>query len=115
MGGALSKEWKQDGKLYKYGDISVELQCIKLCRECGISVERADETDGGIAISNITSTKVMLEQADQSGRIDPDDFDEQTIIDLPAGATTPALEPPSVAVSAAAVSPAAASTVLCAL
>ena len=50
--------------------------------ECGISVERADETDGGIAISNITSPKVMLEQADQSGRIDPDDFDEQTIIDL---------------------------------
>lgn len=43
VGGALSKEWKQDGKLYKYGDISVELQCIKLCRECGISVERADE------------------------------------------------------------------------
>ena len=42
VGGALSKEWKQDGKLYKYGDISVELQCIKLCRECGISVERAD-------------------------------------------------------------------------
>lgn len=82
VGGALSKEWKQDGKLYKYGDISVELQCIKLCRECGISVERADETDGGIAISNITSPKVMLEQADQSGRIDPDDFDEQTIIDL---------------------------------
>lgn len=82
MGGALSKEWKQDGKLYKYGDISVELQCIKLCRECGISVERADETDGGIAISNITSPKVMLEQADQSGRIDLDDFDEQTIIDL---------------------------------
>ena len=82
VGGALSKEWKQDGKLYKYGDISVELQCIKLCRECGISVERADETDGGIAISNITSPKVMLEQADQSGRIDPDDFDEQTIINL---------------------------------
>ena len=75
VGGALSKEWKQDGKLYKYGDISVELQCIKLCRECGISVERADETDGGIAISNITSPKVMLEQADQSGRIDPDDFE----------------------------------------
>ena len=79
VGGALSKEWKQDGKLYKYGDISVELQCIKLCRECGISVERADETDGGIAISNITSPKVMLEQADQSGRIDPDDFDEGAV------------------------------------
>ena len=69
-------------EIRQYGDISVELQCIKLCRECGISVERADETDGGITISNITSPKVMLEQADQSGRIDPDDFDEQTIIDL---------------------------------
>ena len=82
MGGALSKEWKQDGKLYKYGDISVELQCIDLCSKCGISVEKADETDGGIAIYNITSPKRMLEQADQSGKLDPDDFDEQTIIDL---------------------------------
>ena len=61
VGGALSKEWKQDGKLYKYGDISVELQCIELCRKCGISVENADETDGGIAIYNITSPKFMLE------------------------------------------------------
>ena len=82
VGGALSKEWKQDGKLYKYGDISVELQCIDLCSKCVISVEKADETDGGIAIYNITSPKRMLEQADQSGRLDPDDFDEQTIIDL---------------------------------
>ena len=71
-----------DGKLYKYGDISVELQCIELCRKCGISVENADETDSGIAIYNITSPMLMLEQADQSGRLDPDDFDEQTIIDL---------------------------------
>lgn len=82
VGGALSKEWKQDGKLYKYGDISVELQCIELCRKCGIYVENADETDGGIAIYNITSPMLMLEQADQSGRLDPDDFDEQTIIEL---------------------------------
>ena len=65
VGGALSKEWKQDGKLYKYGDISVELQCIDLCSKCGISVEKADATDGGIAIYNITSPKRMLEQADR--------------------------------------------------
>ena len=32
VGGALSKEWKNDGRLYKYGDVSVELQCIKLCK-----------------------------------------------------------------------------------
>ena len=60
----------------------MELQCIELCRKCGISVENADETKGGIAIYTITSPKFMLEQADQSGRLDPDDFDEQTIIDL---------------------------------
>ena len=60
----------------------MELQCIELCRRCGISVEKADETDGGIAIYNITSPKFMLEQAEQSGRLDRDDFDEQTIIEL---------------------------------
>ena len=41
VGGALSKEWKNDGRLYKYGDVSVELQCIKLCKNCGILVENA--------------------------------------------------------------------------
>ena len=82
VGGALSKEWKQDGKLYKYGDVSVELQCIELCRECDIPVENAISIPDGIAIENITSTGFMLEQADQSGRLDPDDFDEKTILDL---------------------------------
>lgn len=82
VGGALSKEWKNDGRLYKYGDVSVELQCIELCKKCGISVENATAIKDGIAIDNITSQKFMLEQADQSGRLDPDDFDEQTVIDL---------------------------------
>ena len=82
VGGALSKEWKNDGRLYKYGDVSVELQCIKLCKNCGILVENAFAIKDGIAIENITSQNLMLEQADQSGRIDPDDFDEQTIIDF---------------------------------
>ena len=75
VGGALSKEWKNDGRLYKYGDVSVELQCIKLCKNCGILVENAFSIKDGIAIENITSQNLMLEQADQSGRIDPDDFD----------------------------------------
>ena len=82
VGGALSKEWKNDGRLYKYGDVSVELQCIKLCKNCGILVENAFAIKDGIAIENITSQNLMLEQADQSGRLDPDDFDEQTIIDF---------------------------------
>lgn len=82
VGGALSKEWKQDGKLYKYGDLSIELECIDLCKKCGIPVEMASPLEGGIAIENITSPNFMLEQADQSGRLDPDDFDETTIIEL---------------------------------
>lgn len=82
VGGALSKEWKQDGKLYKYGDLTIELECIDLCKKCGIPVENASPLEGGIAIENITSPSFMLEQADQSGRLDPDDFDETTIIEL---------------------------------
>lgn len=82
VSGALSKEWKQDGRLYKYGDVSVELQCIELCKKCDIPVETAELTDGGIAIYNITSPDLMLEQADESGMLDPDDFDEQTITGL---------------------------------
>lgn len=82
VGGALSKEWKQDGRLYKYGEVAVELECIKLCKQCGIPVEQAQKTEDGIAIDNITSPDYMLEQADESGRLDPDEFDETTIIEL---------------------------------
>lgn len=82
VGGAMSKEWKQDGRLYKYGDIEVELECIRLCDQCGIPVEQAEKTENGIAIFNITSPEYMLEQADESGRLDPDEFDETTVVEL---------------------------------
>lgn len=80
VGGALSKEWKRDGRLYKYGDVAIELQCIELCNLCGVPAETAELVPGGIAVCNITSAAVMLEQADQSGRIDPDNFDERDIL-----------------------------------
>jgi len=82
VGGAMSKEWKQDGRLYKYGDADVELECIRLCDRCGIPVEQAQKTENGIAVSNITSSEYMLEQADESGRLDPDEFDETTVVEL---------------------------------
>lgn len=82
VGGALSKEWRRDGRLYKYGDISIELECVKLCAACNIPTEKAEPFAGGVAFSNISSPDHMLEQADQSGRLDPDDFDESTIIEL---------------------------------
>ena len=82
VGGAMSKEWKQDKRLYKYGDVEVELECIRLCDQCGIPVEQAEKTANGIAIFNITSPEYMLEQADESGRLDPDEFDETTVVEL---------------------------------
>lgn len=82
VGGALSKEWKRDGRLYKYGDVAIELQCIELCNLCGVPAEAAELIPGGIAVWNITSASVMLEQADQSGRIDPENFDEHDILQL---------------------------------
>lgn len=80
--GALSKEWKPDGKLYKYGQLGIELECIALCRACGIPVEDAVMVSGGIAVTNITSPRRMLEQADASGRLDADDFDEADVLAL---------------------------------
>lgn len=78
----MSKEWRQDKRLYKYGDIEVELEGIRLCDQCGIPVEQAEKTENGITIFNITSPEYMLEQADESERLDPDEFDETTIVEL---------------------------------
>lgn len=82
VGGALSKEWKRDGRLYKYGPVDIELACIALCKACGIAVEKAVEVPGGIAVTNITSPELMLEQADMSGRLDPEEFDERDVLEL---------------------------------
>ena len=41
---AMLKEWKQDGRLYRYGDIEVELEGIRLCDQCGIPVEQVEKT-----------------------------------------------------------------------
>lgn len=82
VGGALTKEWRRDGRLYKYGNVGVELQCIELCKAAEIPVIEAVAVDGGIAVENLTSPDLMLEQADQSGRLDPDDFDESDILRL---------------------------------
>lgn len=44
VGGAMSKEWKRDKRLYRYGDIEVELEGIRLCDQCGIPVEQVEKT-----------------------------------------------------------------------
>lgn len=82
VGGALTKEWKRDGRLYKYGQVDIELQCIELCQKCDVPVEKATLVPGGIAVKNITSPQYMLEQADQSGRLDVDEFNESDVLML---------------------------------
>jgi hypothetical protein len=60
----------------------MELSCIKLCRACSISVETAAEVPDGIEVENFTSPDVMLEHADMSGKLDPEEFTNADIVKL---------------------------------
>jgi hypothetical protein len=81
--GALPKHWKDAHTLIKTGKTAdLELACIRLCEACGISVESADPAEDGIVIHNFTSPEVMLEHADMSGRLDPEEFTNEDIVKL---------------------------------
>ena len=83
VGGFLNKEWISANELYKYGEETVgEYLAISLCEECGIPVVKAVKIEDGICLVNLTTPEVMLEQADESGRLDPDEFDNDTIVEL---------------------------------
>gem|GEM_PF-6331461 len=85
VGGFLTKEWASAKELRKYGESAkIEKECADICKMTNVPVASISElADGsGIAIKNLTSPSVMLEQANQSGRIDPEDFDEQDIVSL---------------------------------
>lgn len=83
VGGFLDKQWINSKTLYKVGkETLIEKACTDLCEACGIPVEHIEicPNGTGILVSNITTPDLMLEQADQSGLIDPDDFDSNTIV-----------------------------------
>lgn len=86
VSGYLSKEWVSSKYLYKYDnsevDLSIEVEVSRLCRLCNIPVCYVQSIEKGVCLTNFTSPDLMLEQADQSGKIDPDDFDEYTIINM---------------------------------
>ena len=83
VGGYLNKEWVSANHLHKYGnDLGKEVEVYRLCKECGISVNRITPIKKGICIENFTSPDKMLEQADQSGLVDAEDFTEVDIIRL---------------------------------
>ena len=80
--GYMDKEWVNRDTLVKYGDgIFNEIKAIDACELCGINVVEAGvlKNSAGIdclAVNNMTSPRVMLETAEMSGMLDPDDFDE---------------------------------------
>lgn len=83
--GYLNKYWLNSKILCKLGqETLIEHECSRVCKILGVPVENIQilPDKSGIAVENITSPNLMLEQADQSGRIDPDDFDNSDIIKL---------------------------------
>lgn len=80
--GFVSKAWTPDGNIFKAGALSIEIDCINLCKFCGVPVEDGIVKNDGIELVNFTNSDVMLVQADASGMIDPDYFTDQTIIDI---------------------------------
>lgn len=85
VGGYLTKAWESSLLLAKYSKSTlIESECSELCKLCDIEVVHITIMDNseGVFVKNFTDTKFMLEQADQSGRIDPDDFCDSDIVDL---------------------------------
>ena len=83
VGGYLNKEWVSSNILCKYGkETGIEQECYKLCLACNIPSAKIENIENGIAVFNITDINLMLEQADMSGKIDPDDFTEEDIVRL---------------------------------
>lgn len=80
VSGYLNKEWISSKYLNKYGDLDLEVEASLLCKKCDIPVCNISKIQDGIQIENFTDSNLMLEQADQSGIIDPDDFTEKDII-----------------------------------
>lgn len=82
VSGFLPKEWVSSEYLYKYGNnLNIEVEVCNLCKMCNISVCDIELIHGGVRVKNFTNPNVMLEQADESGIIDPDDFTESDIIE----------------------------------
>ncbi len=80
VNGYLNKAWLNSTTLYKSENI-IEIECSRLAKLCNIPCAEVIACDtGGILIKNITSPDIMLEQADMSGKIDPDEFTDIDIL-----------------------------------
>ncbi len=83
VGGFLSKEWIDSNTLNKYGEQTyIEEECSRLCQLCDIPVAKVKRIENGVSVENITNVSYMLEQANMSGLLDPDDFYDLDILQL---------------------------------
>lgn len=80
VNGYLSKYWANSEWLIKCKDL-IEIECSNLCRLAGIKCAEVYRFEGdSIKVKNITSTDLMLEQADMSGKFDPDYYTDMNIL-----------------------------------
>lgn len=80
VNGALSKQWINSNTLEKVGELQNEIDAIRLCEHCGVSVNKANASLNGIYLTNFTSPDFMLEAADASGRFDEDYYTNEDIV-----------------------------------
>lgn len=78
--GFLNKCWISSREMFKAGDLQLEVECLEIAWACGVQCAKGRVASSGIFVENFTTAEVMLESAEMSGRIDPDDFDESTIV-----------------------------------
>lgn len=83
VGGALDKYWNCNRDLVKTGKgVENEVLAVRLCEACGIKCSPVAIVPEGICIKNFTDPDHMLEQADASGKLDPEDFTDVDIVEL---------------------------------
>lgn len=79
--GAKAKEWKVNGNLYKENS-DIELEAYEVCKAANISCNEIIKSGTGIECKNITSSDIMLEQLDMSGRVTEDKYTEKDILNI---------------------------------
>lgn len=80
VNGYLSKYWLDRRTLIKAKE-KHEVYCSEIGKTLGIDIVSISEHVDGIAVTNFTNTKIMYEAADSSGKLDPEDFTTDDILE----------------------------------
>ena len=82
--GYLTKRWISPTQLLKCGtNVEIEVECSHLTRLCHIPCAKVTHhSKNAIIIENFTFKEIMLEAAEVSSRLNPDNFNESDILNL---------------------------------